>query len=119
VGCQVAKNMLSVKNPEEQRPLLRGERLKPRQEPRLYATLCVRFNFVSEKKREAVCVQRNIEARSRNHCCRGKAVSITYSAFVSIAIFIQCAKHILWSVRVYHVFFSHCLINGTILGKSV
>jgi len=23
--------------------------------------------------------KRNIEARSRNHCCRGKAVSITYS----------------------------------------
>jgi hypothetical protein len=25
-----------------------------------------------------MCVQRNIEARSRNHYCRGKAVSITY-----------------------------------------
>ena len=23
-----------------------------------------------------MCVQRNIEARSRNHCCRGKAISI-------------------------------------------
>jgi hypothetical protein len=28
----------------------------------------------------------NIEARSRNHCCRGKAVSITYSECVSVAL---------------------------------
>jgi hypothetical protein len=26
----------------------------------------------------------NIEARSRNHCCRGKAVSIKYSECVSV-----------------------------------
>jgi hypothetical protein len=34
----------------------------------------------------------NIEARSRNHCCRGKAVSITYSQCVSVALVIQHAK---------------------------
>ena len=28
--------------------------------------------------------KRNIEARSRNHCCRGKAVSITYSGCVFV-----------------------------------
>ena len=27
----------------------------------------------------------NIEERSRNHCCRGKAVSITYSECVLVA----------------------------------
>ena len=32
--------------------------------------------------RQAMYVQRNIEARSRNHCCRWKAVSITYSECV-------------------------------------
>jgi hypothetical protein len=37
-------------------------------------------------------VQRNIEARSRNHCCRGKAISITYSECVSVALAIQHAK---------------------------
>ena len=26
--------------------------------------------------RQAMHVQRNVEARSRNHCCRGKAISI-------------------------------------------
>jgi hypothetical protein len=38
-------------------------------------------------------VQRNIEARSRNHCCCGKAISITYSECVFIlALVIQHAK---------------------------
>jgi hypothetical protein len=36
--------------------------------------------------------KRNIEARSRNHCCRGKAVNITYSERVSVALVIQHAK---------------------------
>ena len=36
--------------------------------------------------------KRNIEARSRNHCCRGKAISITYSACVFVALVIQCAR---------------------------
>jgi hypothetical protein len=37
-------------------------------------------------------VQRNSEARSRNHCCRGKAISITYCECVSVAVVIQHAK---------------------------
>jgi hypothetical protein len=32
------------------------------------------------------------EARSRNHCCRGKAISITYSECVSVALVIQHGK---------------------------
>ena len=43
---------------------------------------------------------RNIEALSRNHRCSGKAVSITYSECMSIALFIQRAmrvRHILLS----------------------
>jgi hypothetical protein len=31
-------------------------------------------------------------ARSRNHCCSGKAISITYSQCVSVALVIQHAK---------------------------
>jgi hypothetical protein len=31
-------------------------------------------------------------ARSRNHCCRGKVINITYSACVSVALLIQHAK---------------------------
>jgi len=37
-------------------------------------------------------VQRNIEARSCNHCCSGKAMSITYSECVFVALGIQYAK---------------------------
>jgi hypothetical protein len=33
-----------------------------------------------------------IEALSYNHCCRGKAISITYSECVSVALVIQHAK---------------------------
>ena len=31
----------------------------------------------------------NIEARSRNHCCSGKVISITYSECVFVALGIQ------------------------------
>jgi hypothetical protein len=36
-------------------------------------------------------VKRNIEARSHNQCCRGKAIRITYSESVSVALVIQHA----------------------------
>jgi len=39
-------------------------------------------------------VERNIEARTYNHCCSGKAISITYSECVSVASDIQHAKHL-------------------------
>jgi hypothetical protein len=35
--------------------------------------------------REAMCLKANIEARSRNHCGRRKAISVTYSVCVSAA----------------------------------
>jgi len=34
----------------------------------------------------------NTEARSRNHCCRKRALSIKYSECVSVDLFIQHAK---------------------------
>jgi hypothetical protein len=36
--------------------------------------------------------KRNVEARSRDHCCRGKAISITYSECVFVALVIQHIK---------------------------
>jgi len=36
--------------------------------------------------------KRNSEARSPNHCCRGKALSTTYYECVSVALDIQHAK---------------------------
>ena len=44
------------------------------------------------KTRQAVYVERNIEARSCNHCCSGKAVSTIYTVSVSVASLIQHAK---------------------------
>jgi hypothetical protein len=45
------------------------------------------------KKQDRQCTyKRNIEVRSRNDCCRGKAISITYSECVSVALVIQHAK---------------------------
>jgi len=35
---------------------------------------------------------RNTGARSRDHCCRGKSIGITYSVCVSVALVIQHAK---------------------------
>jgi hypothetical protein len=41
--------------------------------------------------RQAMCVWRNIEARSCIHCCHGKTISITYPECVSVALVIQHA----------------------------
>ena len=47
----------------------------------------------------------NMEAHSRNHCCCGKGISITYSEFASVASVIQpCSTHasfysVVWFVR--------------------
>jgi hypothetical protein len=45
----------------------------------------------SGKTTKAMYVKRNIDARSRNHCYRGKAISITYSERVFVALVIQHA----------------------------
>jgi purine-cytosine permease-like protein len=62
-----------------------------------------------------VCI--HIEARSRNHCCRGKTKIITYSVCLSVALGIQHAnslRHIVISgVSVSTVLFTHCLVNST------
>ena len=46
-----------------------------------------------------VHVNEKTEARSRNHCCRGKAGNITYSECVSVALVIQHAMH----MRLYYI----------------
>ena len=67
-------------------------------------------------------VQRNNEARSCNHCCSGKAVSITYSECVSVALGIQLSmrmRHVvIYKLLRCTVFFPHFHINGTILEKG-
>ena len=65
---------------------------------------------------------RNIEARLCNHCYRGKAISITYSEYVSVTLVIQHAKRmypIMSSVACQVVLtFPHYVINGTIFGNK-
>ena len=66
---------------------------------------------------------RKMGARSFNHGCSGKAISITYSVCVFVAFVIQYAKRmrriILSSVaRPALPLFSNYLINGTILKKE-
>jgi hypothetical protein len=65
-------------------------------------------------------VQRNFQARSRNHCCREKAISITYSVCVSVALIVQHIKR----MRSITLPFVACpalphyprrIINGTII----
>jgi hypothetical protein len=60
------------------------------------------------------------EARSRNHCCRVKAISIKYSGCVSVALVMEHAKRMrlichLWPVWLYRIL-PHYLINGTNFG---
>jgi len=56
--------------------------------------------------------QRNIETRSRNHCCRGKPV-ITYSEFVCSLSYLACTARapsytavcgLLGSPKFFHIF---------------
>jgi len=43
------------------------------------------------KTRQAMHAQRNIEVCSRNHCCRGKGISIKYSQrYVNILTYAAC-----------------------------
>jgi hypothetical protein len=65
-------------------------------------------------------VERNTEGRSRKYFYRGKAICITYSDCVFVAILIQHAKRMrhLWPALLYNIF-QHFLINGTIFGRKI
>jgi len=48
--------------------------------------------ITNSKQARQLTYKRNIGARSRNHDCRGKALSITYSECVSVSLVIQHTK---------------------------
>jgi hypothetical protein len=66
----------------------------------------------------------NTEALSCNHCCSGKAISITYCqcVFSALGIHPACNAHApychLWLARLYNVF-PHYLIKGSIFGEKI
>jgi hypothetical protein len=67
-------------------------------------------------------VSHNTEARSRNHCCRGKTISTKYYECVSAFWpYPACNAHApychLWPVRLYNIF-PHYLTNGPIFAKK-
>jgi len=72
---------------------------------------------------KAIHVSRNIKGRSYYHCYSGRAISMTYCECGFVALGIQHATHmrhiIICDLHHSTIFFSHYLINGTILEKTV
>jgi hypothetical protein len=90
---------------------------------KLYTNISVSYGR-TESQQEWQHTQCNINARSRNHFCSKKAVSITYSECVSVALGIhhtKCMRHtILLSVAVLlHNIFRYYLIQTMIYGKKL
>ena len=83
-----------------------------------------RCNVCGQTKQELHCTyKRDTEARSRNHCYRGKAIWFTYSECVSVVLIIQhstCVRRIMLiyvACGLYH-FFPNNLIIGRIFEKK-
>jgi len=58
--------------------------------------------------------KRNIQARSRDHCCCGKAVSIVYSQCVSVALRYPASKaHAPYSIVIRGLFGSTIFVHIT------
>ena len=55
-------------------------------------------------------VWRNIQPRSRDYCCCGKAITVTYLVRVSVALVIRHAMH---AIKLEHISFFHSLERYT------
>ena len=66
--------------------------------------------------------KRNIELPSLNHCCRGNAMSVTYSERVSVPLITQHAKRmfrfVICGLSDSNIF-PHYAINGMIFRKNL
>jgi len=78
--------------------------------------------FIRMKKTGNVCAERNIAARSRNHCCSGEKKDYIFWVCVCNLSCAGCKANApychLWPVRLYNTFPQY-LITGTIFEKKV
>jgi len=75
-----------------------------------------RISPVLSRKEPDICKQErystykhNIEARSRNHCCRGNATRVTHSEYMSVALGIQHAIRMRHFVKCGSPIFLHII----------
>ena len=83
----------------------------------------VRIFLYTNHNKSSTVVLRNTKARSCNHCCSGKAVIITHSECVTVALGLQHAmgmRHIVicGPVLFYNIF-PYYLLSGKILEKKI
>ena len=68
-----------------------------------------------------MCVESNSQTCSCNHCCSGKAISITYSESLCSLMAHVHAMHmchiVMLPAKLYNIF-PHYLINGKISGEK-
>jgi len=88
-------------------------------------TILILFGEKTPTIEDRQCMyERNIGARSCNHCCNGKTMRITFCECLSVALVIQHAMRmrriIVPSVACLAVlYFLHYLISGTIFGTGL
>jgi hypothetical protein len=90
---------------------------------RAWSRLVTPIYVVLMLTRQALYIYCNTEVCVCNHCCHGKATTITYSKCVIVTLFIQDARHmchmIFSSVASLVLPYFSTFINGTIFRKKV
>ena len=83
------------------------------------------YTYIFQQDRQCK-YKRNNEVRSQNHCCRGKAISITYSECVCSLSYPACKAHAPFYMYTAvcrlsgsTTFFKRYFINGTTFGKEL
>ena len=90
---------------------------------RVLCASAVQNDIEIDRARQAMCVERNVEARSCNHYHSGKATSITFSECVFVALIMHHATRmhhtVVCGLRRSTAYFPHYFISGMIFEKKV